>query len=468
MRSLTTLVLSTSLAYAYPSVPGCWSKHKFAESDILQRDVLVVGGGATGTFAAVKLKDAGQTVAVVERDAQLGGHVDTYYDPASGYPVDYGVQGYFANQQTRDFFAKFNRGLLALPQKLADFSSGYIVPNAAAPDLATMQPLLTKYAGVLAQNFPYLAQGTYDLPDPVPEDLLLPFAAFAAKYDLLDTIPVVWTFAQGVGNLLEATTLYVLQNFGLAHVQGLQAGFVVAQQGNQVVYDKAGAFLGADAVLYNSKVIQLARGDDGVTAVVKTASGTKLVQAKKLLVTVPPTLGNLAKFDLDTTEKSLFGQWANVPYFIGVLAKSGLTDQISFINVNLTSPDTLPRTPLVWRIETVGVPGYQTVKVIGESSSKAAQRLVTDALTRLDRSLQTDASATEFVRWEEHDNLQLHVSAAELAQGFYKRLYSCQGKRSTWYTGNAWATDYSSLLWAFTEERILPSLLGSSGSQAPY
>ncbi|KAK8025267.1 hypothetical protein PG990_003090 [Apiospora arundinis] len=464
MRSFTTLALSASLAYAYPAVPGCWSKHTFADSDVLQRDVLVVGGGATGTFAAVKLKDAGKTVAVVERDAQLGGHVDTYYDPVSGYPVDFGVQGYFNNQQTKDFFGKFGVPLTAttgspFPQKIADFSTGFIVPNASAPNLASMAPLLAKYATVLLTNFPYLAKGTYDLPDPVPQDLLLPFGAFVVKYNLTDTIPLVWTFAQGVGNLMETTTLYVVQNFGLSHILGLQSGFVVAQQGNQVVYNKAGAFLGADSVLYNSTVLQLTRSDaDGVTAVIQTAAGPKLVHAKKLLVTVPPTLGNLATFDLDTTEETLFGQWANVPYYIGVLAKTGLTDQTSFLNVNLSSPDTLPLTPLVWRIETVGVPGYQITKVIGEQSSQAAQRLVTDAVTRLDRSLQTTA-ATEFVRWEEHDNLQLHVSPAELSQGFYKQLYGCQGKRSTWYTGNAWATDYSSLLWAFTEERILPALL---------
>ncbi|KAK8129495.1 hypothetical protein PG999_001875 [Apiospora kogelbergensis] len=458
MRSLTTLALSASLAYAYPAAPGCWSKHAFAASDILQRDVLVVGGGATGTFAAVKLKDAGKTVAVVERADRLGGHVDTFYDPASGLPVDYGVQGYFNNKQTQDFFAKFGVALTTVtgspfPQKVADFSNGFIVPN------ATLRPLMAKYAQVLATNFPYLGKGTYDLPDPVPQDLLLPFGAFVAKYNLTETIPLVWSFAQGVGNLLEANTLHVLQNFGLSHVLALQGGLQVAQAGNQVVYNKAAAFLGDEALLYNSTVLQLARSDDdGVTAVINTAAGAKLVHAKKLLVTIPPTLGNLGKFDLDTTEETLFGQWANVPYFIGVLAKTGLTDRTSFLNVNLSSADTLPRAPLVWRIETVGVPGYHITKVIGEKSSQAAQRLVTDAATRIDRSLQTTA-ATEFVRWMEHENLQLHVSPEALSQGFYKQLYGCQGKRSTWYTGNAWATDYSSLLWAFTEERILPSLL---------
>lgn len=299
------------------------------------------------------------------------------------------------------------------------------VPNATAPDLAGMAPLLAKYAAVLAQHFPYLAQGAYDLPAPVPEDLLIPFGAFAAKYDLLDIVPVVWTFAQGVGNLLEATTLYVVQNFGLSHLLALQSGFVVAQQGNQVVYNKAAAFLGAEVVLFNSTVLKLARGDDGVTAVVKTADGPKLIQAKKLLVTVPPTLGNLGQFDLDATEKSLFGQWANVPYYIGVLAKTGLPDQTSFLNANLSSPDALPRTPLVWRLETVGVPGYQITQVIGEASSQAAQRLVTDAITRLDRSLRTEGGRAEFVRWAEHDNLQLHVPPAALARGFYGRLYAC-------------------------------------------
>jgi len=56
-------------------------------------------------------------------------------------------------------------------------------------------------------------------------------------------------------------------------------------------------------------------------------------------------------------------------------------------------------------------------------------------------------------------NLQLHVSAEAVKAGFYKDLYALQGQYGTYWTGNAWASDYSPLLWAFTETRVLPGLL---------
>lgn len=57
-----------------------------------------------------------------------------------------------------------------------------------------------------------------------------------------------------------------------------------------------------------------------------------------------------------------------------------------------------------------------------------------------------------------HSPLQLHPSPESLEAGFYKKLYSLQGHRNTFYTGHAWAGDYSSVLWQFTE-RILPSMI---------
>lgn len=48
------------------------------ESDVIVRDVVVLGGGATGTFAALKLKDAGKSVLVVEQKDRLGGHTGRF------------------------------------------------------------------------------------------------------------------------------------------------------------------------------------------------------------------------------------------------------------------------------------------------------------------------------------------------------------------------------------------------------
>ncbi|KAK1450550.1 FAD dependent oxidoreductase [Colletotrichum melonis] len=464
MRShlLSLCAFSATLISAAPSGLGCYDESAFKPEDIIQRDVLVVGGGATGTYAAVRLRDQNKTVAVVERADKLGGHVNTFRDPATGAPIDYGVQAFIQNDQTTQFFERFNVQLNAsalspFPSKIVDFKTGFVVPNATAVDPNTLVGPLANYL-FATLNFDFLAEGAYDIPENVPEDLLLPFGQFVQKYNLTEVVQVVWIFAHGVGNLLETPTLYVLQNFGQPHLLGLSSGYLYAPGGNQQVYDKAGAFLGND-VLYSSTVVASKRSDDGVKAVVATSTGRKLIKAKKLLITIPPTIQNLAPFDLDDSETSVFNQWENVPYYVGVVSDSGLPDLTNFLNVDITAPDALPPKPFVWRLETVGVPGYQTVKVIGEADSTKAQGLVTDAVRKVGASSNsTSATGGEFAAWEEHSNLQLHVSTEAVKAGFYRDLYALQGKRSTYYTGNAWCSDYSPLLWQFTEKRILPSL----------
>ncbi|KAF9870604.1 hypothetical protein CkaCkLH20_11910 [Colletotrichum karsti] len=459
---LSFCALSASLINASPLALGCYDESAFAPEDIIQRDVLVVGGGATGTYAAVRLRDQNKTVAVVERSDKLGGHVNTFRDPATGAPIDYGVQAYIQNDQTTQFFERFGVALNAsalspFPSQIVDFKTGFAIPNATAVDPNQLVGPLANYL-FAALNFDFLAEGAYDIPESVPEDLLLPFGQFVAKYNLTEVVQVVWIFAHGVGNLLETPTLYVLQNFGQPHLLGLSAGYLYAPGGNQQVYDKAGEFLGND-VLYSSTVVASERSDDGVKAVVRTATGRKLIKAKKLLVTIPPTTQNLKPFDLDESETSVFSQWQNIPYYVGVVSNSGLPSLTNFLNVDVTAPAFLPQKPFVWRLETVGVPGYQTVKVIGEADSAKAQGLVTDAVSRISASVNGSASTVaEFSAWEEHVNLQLHVSPDAIKAGFYKNLYALQGKRSTYYTGNAWCSDYSPLLWAFTEKRVLPSL----------
>ncbi|KAK6213420.1 FAD dependent oxidoreductase [Colletotrichum tabaci] len=463
MRSqlLSLCALGASLISATPVDLGCYDESAFKPEDIIHRDVLIVGGGATGTYAAVRLRDQNKTVAVVERAERLGGHVNTFRDPATGAPIDYGVQAYIQNNETTQFFERFGvqlntSALSPFPSTVVDFKTGFVVPNASAVDPNTLVGPLASYL-FATLNFDFLAQGAYDIPENVPEDLLLPFGQFVEKYNLTEVVQVVWIFAHGVGNLLETPTLYVLQNFGQPHLLGLSAGYLYAPGGNQQVYDKAGAFLGDD-VLYSSVVVASKRTDEGVTAVVASATGRKLIKANKLLLTIPPTVENLAPFDLDASETSVFEQWQDVPYYVGVVSNTGLPDQTNFLNVDVTAAAALPQKPFVWRLETVGVPGYQTVKVIGEPDSSKAQGLVVDAVRKVGVSVGAYAGGADFSAWEQHKNLQLHVSPEAVKAGFYRNLYALQGKRSTYYTGNAWCSDYSPLLWAFTETRILPSL----------
>ena len=44
---------------------------KFLPADIIVRDVAVIGGGASGAYAAVRIKDSGKTVVVVDQSDRL-------------------------------------------------------------------------------------------------------------------------------------------------------------------------------------------------------------------------------------------------------------------------------------------------------------------------------------------------------------------------------------------------------------
>ena len=39
----------------------------------IEKDVCIVGGGATGTYAAVRLQQLGVDIALIEKEAKLGG-----------------------------------------------------------------------------------------------------------------------------------------------------------------------------------------------------------------------------------------------------------------------------------------------------------------------------------------------------------------------------------------------------------
>ena len=179
----------------------------------------------------------------------------------------------------KDYFARFNISLgLAAPgppgvRQYADFTTGKALPNYFPPNFTTA---LGVYEQQLAQ-YPYLEDG-YNLPDPVPADLLLPFGDFITKYSLQSTVSFIALFTQGIGDLLSKPTIYIFKNFGLGILTNLQTGFLTtAHHDNSELYEKATAFFGPN-VLFNSTVTATDRSkSDGVSVVVTTPTGSKLV-----------------------------------------------------------------------------------------------------------------------------------------------------------------------------------------------
>jgi hypothetical protein len=65
----------------------------------------------------------------------------------------------------------------------------------------------------------------------------------------------------------------------------------------------------------------------------------------------------------------------------------------------------------------------------------------------------------EIAFYSRHTPFELTVPASAIASGFYRQLNALQGHRDTFYTGAAFDTHDSSLLWQYTDT-ILPKVFG--------
>ena len=430
-------------------------ERNFSPQDIITRDVCIIGGGATGTYSAVRLsQDMGKSVVILEKTDRLGGHTQTYTDPVTGFPLDYGVQAYHNISVVTNFFARFGVGLSAVPfttpftTEYVDLTTGKVVPGYTPPDPTLALEIL---AGQL-ELYPYLPGG-YSLPDPVPADLLLPFGDFVTKYGLEAAVPLIWTFAHGVGDLLKATTLYVFQNFGLPQLESIATAFLTTtDHDNSELYLKASALLGSN-VLYESTLIDVDRYDNATQQItVQTPTGLKLIKAKKLLVTMPPILDNLGTFILDHHEESTFKQWQYTTYFTGII-RNGVPDDVNVVNTAKSTTYNIPLPPFVREYAFSGIPGLHTFSTVSTDPQSLAQveALIMGDVTAMEAAGTFPASTPIIEVISNHSPIQMRVPADAVKGGFYNDLYALQGRHGTFWTGAAWAPDDSSLLWAFTE-----------------
>ena len=450
------------LSYTLPAI----DEAAYASSSIIYRDVCVIGGGSSGTYGAIRLRDEGKSVVVVEAQDRLGGHTQTYTDPATNETVDYGVVVYNNINVTKSYFGRFNIPLTLVLEtpapgevtKYVDFRTGKAVAGYVPSDPSAA---LAAYGAQLAK-YPYLEAG-FDLPDPVPADLLLSFGDFVEKYSLQALVDFAINFAQGSGNLLSLPTLYVAKYIDLGVLQGLQSGFLTTtNHDNSAIYTAAQAELGQD-VLLNSRIIATERNGDGAKILVQTPQGPKLIVAKKILLTIPPLLANLAGFDLSDSERDLFRQFRYNGYWTGLLRNTGIPDSVTVQNTGADDAYNQPVLPGLYGISPTIVPGLHDIKYGSPFYIPDAQvqaNIFAD-VNRLKAAGTLNTTQPEFVVFSSHTPFELTVSVDAIEAGFYKQLYALQGERNTYYTGAAWHEYDSALLWQFFDDRLLPGLLAS-------
>ncbi len=257
-------------------------------------DVCVIGGGAAGTYSAIKSKDLNRTVVVVERQDRLGGHTKTYVDPVSNRSIELGVAEWEDTPIVRKWFARFdiplykyNFTIPGVQSEYVDFQTGPTATPRQGDLLGAWDAFQTQVA-----KYPFLDYSLDSVPFPVPADLLLPFGQFIIKYNLQDAVPYLSLYGEGWGNFVTLPTLLAIKFFPPSFFSpaSLYTGGsgALAAKDNSLIYEKATKELGPN-VLLSSTVLSMDRSAaDLVKITVQTPSGKKLIRAKKLISAIPP------------------------------------------------------------------------------------------------------------------------------------------------------------------------------------
>lgn len=456
--SLGALVAIATIAFGTADE---FDSTNYDAKDTITRDIAVIGGGSSGTYGAVNLHVMGKSVILVEKEDVLGGHVNTYTDPKTGETTNYGVQTFWNTTTTWNYFKLLGisgetYSIPSLTSALYDFATAQQVT-------ATASTNFTSYATQL-EKYPYLAY-SWDLPSHVPDDLVLPFAGFVTKYDIPSAYSIYF-YSQGLTSFLQQMTINVFKMVDFTILAGLAGGDVVPpNNNNKIIFEKAATILGSSNIMLSSTIVAAKRpvNKSGVLLVAATPLGNKLIKASKVLISIPPLLDNMQPYDLNEAERSLFSQWTFSSYYTMLVNQTGLPSGYRFMNANSSSSSwNIPELPAAYQITESNISGLFYVWY-GSPTPLTRGAIETDVKAVIGRlqavvSNSSSCPAPAFVEFRSHTPFKLEVSKEALESGFYDHLKSLQGHRNTWYTGAAFASQASGILWNYTHS-LLPDIV---------
>ncbi|KAH8896046.1 hypothetical protein GQ53DRAFT_743954 [Thozetella sp. PMI_491] len=305
----------------------------------------------------------------------------------------------------------------------------------------------------------------------------MPIGQFAAKYNATLALSLLWSSVGGgagsLGVFKDVMTLTVLQSFSASYIKvymGLIPYYHI-QGGNQRLFDAIAALL-RDDVLLNTVVTSAKRDDTGVSLVVSGPNGTRKIEAKKLLFAIPPTRENLAPFDLNADETLHFSKPKYGRYHTGVVSHSALTKGVVFQNTPAIavqdSSAPFLNAPFVLdfnsygndtNLFSIGTSGSNYTEYTPEAAAALAQKNI-ETMAKAGTLPNLNGEKLKVVDWSDHGPGGYSVSPAQMQAGWMSDMYGLQGKRSTWFTGNAIAIDFSTMLWKFNDD-LIPRILKS-------
>ncbi|KAL2066356.1 hypothetical protein VTL71DRAFT_2427 [Oculimacula yallundae] len=446
-------------------------------------DLVVIGGGSGGIHAAIQLKDAGAKVIVIEKKKQIGGHAETYKAP-NGTPINAGVVVFEDLPVVNNYFTRLNvnKTLFSFstdtppstpPSTLFDFSLGIPIPaqnaSAAQAQNLAIAAAVKSYSTNVLSKYPWIDNG-FLVPSPVPAELLIPFSSLAKKYNFEALLPLIAQLNYYTGDVSAIPALYGIKGFGPGLLSSVFSKFIVpSSRDTRTLYEAAAKDLG-DAVLLESTIVnvkrevKIAKHTTGVTVLVtQPGKAPTLIRAKKLLVAIPQTIKNIGTYDLSSEERSLFSKFSAIGYWAGVAKIPDLRNGVQ--NVGINTPYNQAPIPHCSMFQyNAGALDYFTAAVGFDTlnyTEASSQAIVRADLKRLEAAGGVPVGSAEKVTFpfsSDHGPFNLRVTPQEIGAGFYEKLIGFEGKRNTYWTGAAFASHDSALIWNYNMGTVVPGL----------
>ncbi|KAF9767806.1 hypothetical protein IL306_014966 [Fusarium sp. DS 682] len=437
-------------------------------------DVAVMGGGSGGIHAAVNLQDAGYKVAVIEKECQIGGHAQTYVNPETKKHVNIGVALFMNVKSAQQYLGRLKVALSTSNPfaaignlKKYDFTLGIPIPDQTKAQAAEAKEAVAAAMQAYSQNvlskYPWIDQG-YFVPNPVPEELLMPFGKFAEKNNFSALLPLISQLNWYNGNITTIPALYGIKDFGPGLLQSVSSEFLVTASGDtRDVYVAAAQVLG-DSVYLDSEVIKVERKAEGkgVVVVFKQNGKTITLRARKLVVAIPQTRANTRVFDLCDKERQVFTRFKALGYVCGIAQLPDVDAGI--VNVGAFTPLNVPLAPGTNGFLSSNSPHDYIVSVGSDydgftiADGEALLRENLETLARIGGVPADTPKKAKFPYLESHAPYFLHVTGHDIANGFYNDFLSLEGYRNTYWTGAAFAGHNSALIWNFNDGTVLPAI----------
>lgn len=427
-------------------------------------DVVIIGGGSSGSHSAIFLQDNGYDVCIIEKTYRLGGHCDTIYTNTTPDWTDIGVQ-IFRNTSWNNAngFGTYNLDMatyisrftpiISLPAigtttgQSADLNHGIgLNPGItfSATDLRTL-------ATTLNAMYPFLDDVRYPhgYPDNIPTELTQSFKHY------VDTHPFIQPFTDyfmqtvitgAVGSVNKAPALYALKELSPAFIMlsvEPNVAFVMIE-GCQAVYNGIEAELTNITfphLYFNATITDVDRpGGSAVSTVTFTIDGVEHeVFGDKIIVAIEPTLDNLSPFDLDHDEFELFRYVkVNSGFFDALFSVDTGIPFTYFQNYANTHNFKEPSYPSMLSISSGFAPGYAGGAIFSEDPdfTVAAATAVLEAdIVKLDLLPNPITNVTLLEVRKHYGYMGQFTGSVLRSHDPYKKLRLLQGHLNTYYVG---------------------------------